>query len=135
MRENNDVVLNLDSPAFAVFHRDLNAAIITCLQELYEGGFSSGDISAKISIDMVCQHEEFYTDEQDNPKIKLYRYRKPVIEHKATVTLKRQAEVKGKYVPDGAVELKKADDTFVLSRVAQAQMSLEETEDVENDAK
>ena len=133
MNDKKAFELNLKSQAFTEFCCNFNTAIIECLSELYEGNFEGGDIAAKVSIEIERGVEFFPTTEMDeNGKIKekSYHYKKPNIEHKVTLTLKKRAEAKGGYVPH-AMELKKDNDQYLLSPVTKAQLSLDElTSDV-----
>ena len=125
----NEFELNLQSPAFTEFNENLNAAIIACLRELHEGNFVGGDISKKISIELQSDHENFAvgTDEKGKTKFKAYQFKKPDIEYKVTLTLKKRDEAKGSYNP-ASMELKRDKGRFILSEVTKAQLTLDEVE-------
>jgi len=120
--------LNIMSPVFAEFLTNLNLAVIECLKETTAGNFSGGEISAKVSIEVVDASEVYAEGtSEDAPRGKeLYHYQKPVIEHKVALTLKKHTEAKGSY--DEKMALKQAGKAFVLIKPLMAQMSLEEME-------
>ena len=118
--------VNVNSPIFEEFICNLNTAILKCLSEMHADNFSGGDISAKISIEVerACELFPAGLDENGREKTKAYHYKKPAIEHKVTLTLKKREEAKGSYSED--LELKQDDERFILSEVRRAQMTLEE---------
>ena len=126
---------NLSSPAFEEFNNDLNAAILQCVHEIHNGTFAGGDISAKISIELINDSEIYVHKNKEiggveigEPRKEIYNYKKPSIDYKVTLTLKRCGESKGSYQPVG-MELKKRDDErFVLQKVKTAQMTLSDME-------
>ena len=122
--------VNLHSPVFAEFNENLNQAILQVLLECYEGSFTGGEIAAKISIELESGAEVFPAGEDENgkPKSRVYSYRKPIIVHKVTLTLKRRAEAKGSN--NEPLELKRdGDDRFVLQEITKAQLTLDELGD------
>lgn len=106
-----------------------NSAILQCLRELHKGNFAGGDINAKISIELQSDYENFAVgaDEKGKPKYKAYQYKKPDIEYKVTLTLKKRGEAKGSYNP-ASMELKRDNERFILSEVTKAQLTLDEVE-------
>ena len=122
------IEISLNSPVFEQFNGNLDRAIQQCLSELYEGNFVAGDISAKINIELGSGMEVFAVGEDENgkPKEQAYHYKKPAIDFKVTLTLKKRDETKGSYVKD--LELKRDDERFILSEVTRAQLTLEEME-------
>ena len=132
MNHDKEFELNLNSPAFSDFCENLNHAILQCLHELYEGNFAGGDIAAKISIDLESDSQYIPTEKKDDAGktvYKTYHYKKPAIEHKVTITLKKRAETKGEYNPlDMELKQDKKGKRFILSKVQTAQLSLLDTE-------
>lgn len=122
-----EIEVSINSPIFAEFNENLNEKLLSCMQELYAENFSGGEISAKISIEIVDDCE-FYpsTDEHGEITEKAYHFQKPVIEHKITLTLKKRDEVKGVY--NEQLELKRDNERFILTEVKKAQLSLLDTE-------
>jgi len=122
-----EFALNLQSEAFSEFNQDLNARIIECLGELHDGYFVGGDITAKISIDLRTHYESYPVgiDEQGRQKSKSYKYKRPGIDYKVTLMLKKREESKGSY-DTRQMELKKKGDGFMLAEVKQAQLTLDE---------
>jgi len=126
---------NLRSPAFEEFNNDLNVAILQCVHEIHNGTFAGGDISAKIGIELINDSEIYVRKGKEiggveigEPRKEVYSYKKPVIDYKVTLTLKRRGESKGSYEPVG-MELKKGDDErFIMQKVKTAQLSIEDME-------
>jgi len=125
--------INIYSPIFAEFLENINKAIINCLAEVYEGNFSGGDISAKISLELISGSEPYLELVDGEEKKRYYSYKHPSIEHKVALTLKKKAEAKGGYIePDQ--ELIFDGERFTLAKVKRAQMTIDEMgADNEND--
>jgi len=124
----NGIELNINSPVFAEFITNLNMAVIKCLTEITADTFSGGEISAKITIEAenACEVYATGTSKDGVHENELYHYKKPVIEHKVTLTLKKRDEAKGSY--NAKMELKRSEGGFILVEPKTAQMSLEEME-------
>jgi len=123
-----ELEFSIHSPVFEDFKTDINENIQACMKEVYAGNFEGGEISAKISIELGYGYEHYpATDENGEISDKVYQYRKPVMEHKITLTLKKRHETKGKYNAEG-MELKADDDRFILAEVAKAQLSFVDME-------
>ena len=121
--------LDLRSPAFEKYNKDVDAAIKHLLNEVYAGKFAGGDINVKISIDLMDDFEEFPLKVGSvETGTSTYAYKRPEIDHKITITLKKRAEMKGSYKEKG-MELLKDGEQFILSEVTQAQLSLDDMEE------
>lgn len=109
--------LNINSPVFAEFMENLNLAVLKCLTEILAENFSGGEINAKIIIEAenAC---EVFGDEQ-------YNYKKPTIDHKVIVTLKKREEAKGYF--NEKMELFQDDaGVFFIVKPKTAQMEFQE---------
>ena len=114
------IEINIDSSVFEELRENINDAMLKCLEEVHQGNFNGGEISIKINIDFDKEQEVL-------PNHKIMHYKKPNIEHKTSLTLKRNLSVKGGY--NEKLALKKDGKRFILERVHEAQLSLEDLED------
>jgi len=129
-----EIEMNINSPVFAEFITNLNMAVIKCLSEITADTFSDGEISAKIIIEAenACEVYATGTSKDGAPENDLYHYKKPAIEHKVTLTLKKREEAKGSYT--SKMELRRdGNGGFILVEPKMAQMSLEEMEAAEDE--
>lgn len=124
----SQIEINVYSPIFSDFLNHLNAAILQCVREIYADNFSGGEISAKINIDF-SDEVEFYATGQD--KEHAHHYKRPDIEHKVTLTMKKREEVKGGY--NEPLELVKDDERFVLVEVQKAQLALSDVDHLDQE--
>jgi hypothetical protein len=122
------IKVDINSEIFEQFNNDLNNALMECLNELYAENFEAGDISAKIAVELP-EDMEIYPEINDNGDAveKAYVFKKPSIDYKVTLTLKKRAEAKGAYKE--RLELQKDGDQFVLKEITGAQISLGEAGD------
>ncbi|MCL2357118.1 MAG: hypothetical protein FWC70_08180 [Defluviitaleaceae bacterium] len=131
-----EFTLTAQSDAFKDFNENFNRKITECLYELYHGNFEGGEISAKISIELVdCTRAVHLQDEYGQGASTTKVYRTPQIETKVTLTLKKRTEAKATY-SERTLELKfdKEGQRFTLSEVPQIQMKLTDAEAGEDDS-
>ena len=115
----NHIEISIHSPIFENFLTALDNAILDCVEEIHAENFSGGEIAAKINIEFENAVEFYPTGEH---KEDAYHYKKPNIEHKVTMTLKKREESNGKY--NEPLELIKENDRFILTEPKKAQTSL-----------
>jgi len=120
---------NLKSTPFNEFSVELEAALQSVLEEIYNGSFVGGEISAKIAIELQNAHEEYpETTDENGAKIKhYYNFKTPRIDHAVTMTLKRRSQTKGTFI-DRDTELFCDDEGFKTRKITKAQLSLEDIE-------
>lgn len=120
-----EIEVSINSPIFEEFNVNLNNKILSCLEELYAENFNGGEINAKISIELVNDYEHYPTTGNDGEIIeKSYHFRKPTIEHKVTLTLKKKAEVKGIYNEQLELKRDNENERFILTEIPKAQLTL-----------
>lgn len=125
--ESKGLEFNLDNPALSSAKNCLDGAICQCLRELYKGKFESGVITLKLNIELIDDEEINTVTSDKHSKEKSYKYKRPAVKYRTSLSFKDQRRVDGEYMPE-SVEVKLINNRFVLAEVRGAQLSLSDTE-------
>jgi len=123
--------ISMTSPIFEDFIKNLNNAVNECLHELNAENFSGGDITAKISIELEDAVEVYPESGKGKEATQgRHHYKKPNIEHKVALTLKKKSENKGGYSQQRQeLVFDEKNNRFILVEVKTAQVTLSEMGD------
>lgn len=118
--------IDLQSEMFKGMLQNLNIAIHEVVKQVYLEDFESGDVTLKLTIDIVNMSKlipkyDIFSGEviQDT-----YHFRKPSIKHTVTTTLQKKEKFDGGYNADK--ELVMIDDVLYTKSIPEAQMTMEE---------
>jgi hypothetical protein len=121
--------IDIRSPVFQELLDNVDEKLEMLLEQLETGEFYGGDISIKISVESQddVKHYDKITDEGKQYKEAL-KYKRPVIEHKTKLVLKKQSESKGSYAQNN-MEMVKVDGVWILRELPDQQMKMEMEEE------
>ncbi|EOR20413.1 hypothetical protein A500_17300 [Clostridium sartagoforme AAU1] len=99
-----DTAININSPVFKCLLNDIDEEIKRCLGHVIGNSFEGAEINVKLIIDIPeTEREVPMVDEDGEITCRIYKYRKPNIQHKVTSTLKKQYKRQGCYTENKAV--------------------------------
>lgn len=121
----NVLEIDIESQIFKEFLHDLNLKIKQCLLELYEEKFRSGEISAKMNLEIETAYECYRSiDDAGNDSIETYSYRKPIFDHNITLTLKKTDKASGGYSEKREIQFE--DGKFLAVPLKERQTNIED---------
>lgn len=122
---NMPLEIKLESPVFDGVREKVNSKIEECLKELDAGNFEAGEITVGLKIGLENAYECFPKKDENGENITdFYDYKRPVIKHAVSLTLKKQEKADGKF--DERRELKRDGDVFLAVPVITPQVSIDE---------
>ena len=115
--------IDINSDLFNGLKSDMNEAITNVLLQVYEGKFEAGEVTVKLNIEIQTDYEAYAGVSEIGEKTKeKYKYRKPIFEHKVSVSLKKQFKTEGIF--DEKRDIQILNGKFVAVPIKEAQISL-----------
>ena len=114
--------ITFESTPFKQIRPSLDSAIENVIKKVYDGKFSSGEITLKIKVAIdertVLIPHTSYVDGMP------YEFKSPTFENTVTTTLKQVEKEESSYMSN-KIEIRETDESFALFEIPDSQMKLE----------
>lgn len=92
------VGLAIEEATFNEVRKEINKGIKDCIEGTVSGGPTQGEVLVRIKVAVIEESKTLKIETEDGEMGNyIYKYRKPVISHKVTTTLKKQKKTKGTF--------------------------------------
>jgi len=117
----NEIEVNINSYIFKNMISDLNNHIQSCLKEINDENFQSGDISLKLTIEAINSNDKIVKINEDG--VVSENYIIPIFNYKTSLQLKKKYDNSGNFA-NSELQLIEKDGKYLISPVKDSQINI-----------